>query len=1062
MKPILLSRRCHGSFKRFAITCILFLMFTVTAFAQTLNVSGTVTDEHNAAMPGIVVTEKGNANKVSTDLMGKFTIRVSNAKSTLMFSYIGYKTQEVPVNGNQKLEVKMLPDNQQLDQVVVVGYGTVKKRDVTGSVGQVNVNDLQKAPVTSFDNALAGRVAGVVVSGNDGEPGALNNIVIRGSNSVTQDNSPLYVVDGFPMESADFNAINTADIETIDILKDASATAIYGARGANGVVIITTKRGEKGAPQINYNGYYGIQQIPNRMEVMSPYEYVKYQLELNSAAVARYTPGALPTTDPSYVVGGRTLEYYRNIKGIDWQDMVLQTAPMQNHDISLRGGSDATKYALSGNILKQDGVFIETGFKRSQGRLAIDQVVNKKFKISANVNYSATDNFGSQVGSDQSNGSYNLIYGLWAYRPVAGKDNIDLEEDLLDPDAAITMLSVNPLLNAQNAYRSTRSNSLIANSYAEYSFSDKLKLRVSGGITTNNRIDEIFNNSQTTRGSVRNPLGVNGSVYNFTSSTWVNENTLTYDKTFNKNHTLNVLAGITSQGNNSSSRGFSATQVPNEELKIDGLDESQNQVASSSSSRWSLASFLGRATYNYKSKYLLTASFRADGSSRFTANNKWSYFPSAAFAWRISNENFLKNISAISDSKIRASYGITGNNRIAEFSYLSQLSLGNQNAYSYNNNLFPGIALNLLGNPDLKWETTSQLNIGYDLSLFNQRVSLTADWYQKNTYDLLLNAQVPYTTGVSQAYKNIGKIRNNGFEFSLNSVNIKKPNFSWTSNFNISFNNNKLLELTENQESLLSGARFDSNFNTLFPYIAIVGQPVAQMYGLVWEGVYQYSDFNKLPNGTYVLLDNVTTNGSARANIQPGDIKYKDLNGDLVVDAADNTTIGKPLPIHTGGFSNQFTYKQFDLNVFFQWSYGNDILNANRLQLEGNSLIVRDVNQYASYIDRWSPDNQSSTNFRTNGQGPFSYSSRVIEDGSFLRLKTISLGYNMQSNSLKNIGIKRLRIYASGQNLYTWTNYSGMDPEVSVRNGNGALTPGFDYAAYPRARTIIFGINLNL
>jgi TonB-linked SusC/RagA family outer membrane protein len=1021
--------------------------------AQALNVSGVIKDETNNTLPGVSITIKGTTVGTVSDTRGYYSLKTTNGNAVLVFSYIGYETLEKPIGGLSTINVMLQSKSNGLNEVVVVGYGTVKKGDLTGAVAQVKMTDLEKAPVKSFDDALAGRLAGVTVTANDGQPGTVNNIVIRGAGSVTQDNSPLYVVDGFPLEDGANNSINPSDIASIDVLKDASSTAIYGARGANGVIIITTKKGKNGPPVISYDGYYGIQKNHTTQALMSPYEYVRYQQEINPANVAAL-----------YFNNGQTLNSYRDMAGLNLQDQVYQTGSSQSHSLAMRGGNDKTRYAISGNVLNQQGVIINSGFKRYQGRISVDQNVNTHLKVGANVNYSNSVSSGTIVGQAPANSSVtvSLLYAVWGYRPVSGNGQA-IDDELFDPAIDANLNSdyrVNPIISAQNELRRATVNNLIANAYAEYQIVPDLTLRVSGGITNNMLRNDAFNNSQTSSGNSRNVNGVNGSVYYTPVNTWLNENTLTYKKAFGKDHVLDVLGGYTMQGNTSGTNGYFAINVPNESLGLDGLDESPSITATSISSRWGLASFLGRINYTYKSKYLLTGSFRSDGSSKFARGHQWGYFPSGAFAWRMSNEDFMKNLTFISDAKLRLSYGATGNNRVGDFAYLSQINFPASSVYSYNNGTpLKGTTLAAIGNPNLKWETTRQTNIGYDLSLFRDRIGLTVDWYRKTTHDLLLNATLPYTTGIGSAFKNVGTMQNQGLEFTLNTVNIKTKTFSWGSNFNISLNKNKVLALTENQTSLKSSVNFSSGWNDNPAYIAVVGQPVAQMYGLLWDGVYQYADFDKTPQGKYVLKDNITTNGNDRSIIQPGDVKYKDINGDGVVNSSDFTIIGRGLPVHTGGFTNNFTYKGFDLNVFFQWSYGNDLINANRLIFEGNGNANRNLNQFASYADRWEPDNPSNTLFRAGGQGPTYFSSRVIEDGSYLRLKTVSLGYNLPAKYVKGLNMRSARIYVSGQNLYTWTNYSGPDPEVSVRNST--LTPGFDYSAYPNPRTIVFGLNVS-
>jgi TonB-linked SusC/RagA family outer membrane protein len=1049
LKPLKL---CGVMIFRTIFAWVLLMTLAIQSNAQRKKISGKVTSDDNEPLFGVTVFEKGTKTGATTDADGKFILTVSNANATLSFRYVGYQSRDIPLNNRNTINLALKGLDNALNEIVVIGYGTSTRKDLTGSVGQVKMSEFEKAPVKSFDEALAGRVAGVQVSGADGQPGDVNNIVIRGAGSITQDNSPLYVVDGFPLEDANNNSINPSDIESIDILKDASATAIYGARGANGVIIITTKRGKIGDPVIAYNGYYGFQKNTKTLDLMSPYEFVKYQLELDPA-----------NSTTTYLSDGKTLEDYRNVKGLNFQDQIYRTAPMQSHDISIRGGSDKTRYSISGNIIDQDGVIINSGFTRYQGRFTLDQSVNKKLKVGINLNYSYSLSNGTMVkdASSIQSASTNLLYAVWGYRPVTGNDNI-LDDELFDPGFDYNVIAdyrVNPVLSAKNEIRRNITTGLIANAYAEYKIVPSLTLRITGGITNNMLRNEAFYNSLTQAGNPRNSSGANGSIYYNPTTSWLNENTLTYRKTFNKVHNLTILGGYTGQATKTARTGFNGLNVPNESLGLDGLDESPSQIGTSLSSRWGLLSYLGRVNYNYNSKYYLTASFRSDGSSKFAPGNRWGYFPSAAFSWRMSGEEFMKKLKFVSDAKLRLSYGETGNNRVSDFPYLDQITQPNSAGYSYGNGSpSKGAILTAFGNKNLRWETTKQVNIGYDLSLFKQRVNLTVDLYRKTTHDLLLQALLPYTAGLSTAFKNVGKMQNEGLEFTLNTTNISNKTFSWNTNFNISFNKNKVLALAENQTALTSPVNFDQKWNALSPYIAVVGQPVGQLYGVIWDGVYQYEDFDKSPQGVYTLKGNIPRNGNP--SVQPGDIKYKDINGDGNVNAADFTVIGRGLPVHTGGMSNNFTYKGFDLNVFLQWSYGNDIINANRLLFEGNGKQSRFFNQYASYADRWQPDNPSNTLFRTGGQGPFYYSSRVVEDGSYLRLKTISLGYNVPAKIYKKANLKSLRVYASAQNIATWTNYSGPDPEVSVRNST--LTPGFDFSAYPRASTLIFGLNISL
>lgn len=1059
------------SFNHIGITmrCYLGTMITVMLMALSLLgeaatlippfiVTGRITDDKGQAMVGVGIRFKNGTAATSTDSNGNFRISVPDSNGTLIFTYLGFKTVEEPIRRRASLTLALFPDATSLDELVIVGYGSTSKKDLTGSVSQVRVADLQKAPVLSFDQALAGRVAGVQVSSNDGQPGAEGiNIVIRGANSLSQSNSPLYVIDGFPMEDADNMSINPEDIQTINILKDASATAIYGARGANGVVVIETKRGQAGAPTITAGTSIGFLNVTKRMELMSPYDFVKYQLERDAQ-----------TATDTYLTDGLTLEDYKRTSGINWQDQLFRQATMQVYNLAIRGGTDKTKYAVSGSISDQDGVLINTGQNRYQGRFVLDQTLSKKVKMGLNVNYSRFGNNG-QIASDANAGtgaSSYLLYSVWGSRPVSVRSlsaaTEDLDDELIDEDIDQTMdYRVNPIISAKNEVRNSVSNNLIANAFITYDIVPGLKLRISGGIESLIRKSTSFYNSLTSRGTPlfpNNTRGQFGSVNYSERNNWLNENTLTWTKKIDQNNRIEILGGFTLQGRNTEGYGFLSQNVPNESLGVPGLEQGIPGSTSSSASENKLSSFLGRVNYSYRSRYLFTASFRADGSSKFSPENRWAYFPSAALAWRLKEENFMKSLKFISEAKLRTSYGVTGNNRVSDFATLPALTSPLGGSYSFNNGTpSTGVIQSSLGNSKLKWESTTQIDVGLDLGFWNNRIQFNADLYRKTTSDLLLNASLPTTTGFTNVYKNIGEVRNDGLEFTFTTVNIKSSSFSWSTDFNISFNRNKVLGLSENQDNLLSTVGWESSFNTVPLYIAAINGPAAMYFGYLNDGLYQVDDFDKSASGVYTLKLSEPTNGIARYRVQPGDIRYKDINLDGVVDESDRVVIGRVLPKHSGGFNNNFSYKRFDLNVFFQWSYGNQIYNANRMMFEGNASNRANLNQYASYNDRWTMDNQDSKIFRTGGFGQQGYySDYYLEDGSFLRLKTVSLSYSIPSQLLKSSGIKSISTSVSAQNIFTWTNYSGMDPEVSVRNS--ALTQGFDYSAYPRARTLVFGI----
>lgn len=1055
---------------RRGLSMMLFVLFSVTvAMAQVL-VRGTVVDQTGESVIGASIQVKGTTQGTITDIDGKFSLGVPNKKSIIVISFIGYATKELQVDTSKPMSIVLEEDTKVLDEVVVVGYQEVRKKDLTGSVAKADMNELLNTPVGSFDQTLGGRIAGVNVSSSEGTPGGTMNIVIRGNNSLTQDNSPLYVIDGFPVEDAAIaSTINPSDIESLDILKDASATAIYGARGANGVVIITTKKGKVGKAQITYDGSVTMHHVTRTIPMMDAYEFVKLQAETYPASIANSTGGYLM----EYQGKQWTLDDYRGIFQYDWQDEILRTALQHNHNIRLTGGTEGVRYNASVSYYNQDGILLNSGYERFQAR-ANTVIKRDKLDISLTTNYSRSIQTGSTPSETSYSGMNNLFYSVWGYRPVT-YPNKSMESLLNDvKDEAIDSSNdyrFNPIRSLKEEYRKYYINNLQLNGYVSYEFIKGLKLKVSGGYTYDARKNDQFNNSNTRYGGPTSTDKVNAQIIRNERLTWLNENTLTYQTNIKKKHFFNSLVGITFQNSDYEYYSLKSTHIPNESLGMAGMADGTLSSSSSLKSSWSMMSYLARLNYNYKSKYYATASFRADGSSKFSKKHRYGYFPSGSLAWNFMEEEFMAPIKkVVGAGKLRVSWGLTGNNRIGEYDYYALLQMLKEKQGDYISNgsipsgVYPfdndmssvGMVPVSLPNEDLKWETTEQWNVGLDLSFFNERLNFTADVYRKTTRDLLLEASLPLVSGYYSATKNIGKVRNDGLELSLSTVNVQTKDFTWTSDFNIAFNKNEVLELAENQLSLTTAARFDQNYNSQPSYIAKVGLPMGMMYGYIYEGTYKYDDFVKSGN-SYTLKDNVPY-FSSEANTQPGMPKYKDVNGDGIIDTNDRTIIGRGLPIHTGGFTNSFTYKGFDLSVFFQWSYGNDIMNANRLFFE-NAGGKKDLNQFASYANRWTPENpESDIPAATKSASNNVISSRIIEDGSYLRLKTVTLGYTFPKALIAKAKLSNARVYVAAQNLWTWTSYSGYDPEVSVRNS--ALTPGLDFSSYPRAFTLSFGVNL--
>lgn len=1049
---------------------MLFVLFSVTvAMAQVL-VRGTVVDQTGESVIGASIQVKGTTQGTITDIDGKFSLGVPDKKSVIVVSFIGYATKELQVDTSKPMSIVLEEDTKVLDEVVVVGYQEVRKKDLTGSVAKADMNELLNTPVGSFDQTLGGRIAGVNVSSSEGTPGGTMNIVIRGNNSLTQDNSPLYVIDGFPVEDAAIaSTINPSDIESLDILKDASATAIYGARGANGVVIITTKKGKVGKAQITYDGSVTMHHVTRTIPMMDAYEFVKLQAETYPASIANSTGGYLM----EYQGKQWTLDDYRGIFQYDWQDEILRTALQHNHNIRLTGGTEGVRYNASVSYYNQDGILLNSGYERFQAR-ANTVIKRDKLDISLTTNYSRSIQTGSTPSETSYSGMNNLFYSVWGYRPVTypNKSMESLLNDVMDEAIdSSNDYRFNPIRSLKEEYRKYYINNLQLNGYVSYEFIKGLKLKVSGGYTYDARKNDQFNNSNTRYGGPTSTDKVNAQIIRNERLTWLNENTLTYQTNIKKKHFFNSLVGITFQNSDYEYYSLKSTHIPNESLGMAGMADGTLSSSSSLKSSWSMMSYLARLNYNYKSKYYATASFRADGSSKFSKKHRYGYFPSGSLAWNFMEEEFMAPIKkVVGAGKLRVSWGLTGNNRIGEYDYYALLQMLKEKQGDYISNgsipsgVYPfdndmssvGMVPVSLPNEDLKWETTEQWNVGLDLSFFNERLNFTADVYRKTTRDLLLEASLPLVSGYYSATKNIGKVRNDGLELSLSTVNVQTKDFTWTSDFNIAFNKNEVLELAENQLSLTTAARFDQNYNSQPSYIAKVGLPMGMMYGYIYEGTYKYDDFVKSGN-SYTLKDNVPY-FSSEANTQPGMPKYKDVNGDGIIDTNDRTIIGRGLPIHTGGFTNSFTYKGFDLSVFFQWSYGNDIMNANRLFFE-NAGGKKDLNQFASYANRWTPENpESDIPAATKSASNNVISSRIIEDGSYLRLKTVTLGYTFPKALIAKAKLSNARVYVAAQNLWTWTSYSGYDPEVSVRNS--ALTPGLDFSSYPRAFTLSLGVNL--
>ena len=1029
------------------------LLQAQTAASQGTTVTGTVVDETALPLIGASVSILG-ANPpvgVVTDIDGNFTLQLPAPDATLEIRYVGFETVQVKATPGTPMEIVLKENSTMLEEVVAVGYGVVKKSDLTGSVEKVSMEDLNRANVASFDQALGGRIAGVQVVASDGQPGEGANIVIRGSNTVSDesDGTPLYVIDGFATDDPNAGAINPAAIESIDVLKDASATAIYGARGANGVIIITTKRGAESAPRITYEGSVSLQRRPKGLKLLQGREFVELQAEM-------LTPDEMNKTYYSYDEAlGRyqTLDDYNYRKSTDWQDEVFRDAVMTNHHLALSGGTKNTRYSTALSYYLQEGTIIKSSYESLKCRATLDQQISPTVKAGTVVNFANNVSVGSAPTQGDGQSTQYFLYQVLAYRPVKYRSTDDLD-DIVDNNGGT--YPYNPVKTIRNTYEQLRNRQLSLNAYLNWDIRPDLLFKVTFAYTWREARTEKFYNKDTYFGDpAYSPTGTNGSFNIKEWNSWSNEYTLTYRHQWGI-HKFNGMAGMSLSSKQISNVGAKSVMIPWDSLGFWGLDTGIAQSTAADNLRDRMMSFFGRFNYDLLGRYLLTATLRADGSSRFN-NHKWGIFPSASAAWRIIDEPFMAPAMGwLSNLKLRVGWGATGNNATRDIYPSSLLYWGGEN-YPWNNSLHQALYILQLANRNLRWETTYQTNVGVDFAMWRNRVNGSVDIYDKSTHNLLLYADVPPSIGFTQVQQNIGSISNRGLEITINATILPGLHGSvkWSSSFNISFNKNKITALSDGQESRTAGIRYPSISDL---YICKVGHPLSEMYGYVYDGVYQYSDFDEVSPGVYRLKDEIPNNTNDRANIRPGDPKLRDINGDGRVTTEDRTIIGHGLPIHTGGFTNNFEWKGFDLSIFLQWSYGNDVINYNRVLLE--SLQGRHLNQLATAADHWRPDTPTDYLWAPGRGLNNLHTSREVEDASFLRLKNIQLGYTLPAKWLRGSRLASVRLYFGAQNVATITGYTGYDPEVSTRNS--AMTRGFDYSAYPKAQSFTFGVKIGL
>lgn len=1066
--------------KKRILILVLLVVGMLGAHAQKLTVTGRVMDNENLEVIGGNVSLKGAAGVGTiTDMNGNYTITVNDAKKdVLVFSYIGMKTIEVPVRGRSKIDVTLEADNQLLEEVVVVGYATVKRKDLTGSVASIKSEDLMKVPTSDATQALAGRMAGVQIVQTDGQPGAEASIRVRGGISITQSNEPLYVIDGFPTEDG-MSSLDPADIESIDVLKDASATAIYGARGANGVVLITTKSGKsmEGKGQVTFDAYVGFRKLANKLDVLSTEEFVlaDYERTVGLTSTPEETMTAWQNRYGSFL---ELHENYGNRPGIDWLDETMgRTTLTQNYRVGVNGGSEAVKYNLAYSYNKDEGAMVYSGSERHNITLGVNGKVNDKLSVTARINFDYRSIYGAGVagngtneGGSNTDARFNKMAQILQYRPTIGikgsDDELLVGEDpLLSDDSGNPMQ--NPLLNAAEERDDREIRTLQANGGLTYKIMKGLTFRNNTGMRYSTQRRELFYGDQSIMGR-RN--GTYGSIRNTESGSFQTSNVLTYETRFKKAHKLTAQLGQEYVHRWERYVHTEVSNMPTDDFQLDDIGIGTPSAANSYvNDDDNLLSFFARVNYDYKDKYLLSATLRADGSSKFSENNKWGIFPAVSAAWRLGEEEFIKKLNIFSDLKFRIGYGLAGNNRIGSY---NSLALFSSVLTAMGDALVPGYASSVIPNKDLKWEANKTFNMGFDFGFLEQRITVSPEFYINRSSDLLLSTRLPLSSGYETMMVNAGETKNVGIDLTVNTQNIVTKDFSWNTTLTFSHNKNTVEALT-GEEVQLFEAKFGYNQNT---HRLAVGEPIGQFYGFITEGLYQVDDFDYDPaTKTYTLKDGVACYGN-RNTVQPGDWKFRNLDGNDVIDENDKAVIGNASPKFYGGLNNNFTYKGFDLSVFLTFSYGNEVLNATKLvtskvgRTNNNALdVMNSHNRWMTINDRGervtdpaelAAMNQGKTiaSWHDNQEGNKYVHSWAVEDASFLRLSNVTLGYTFPKQLIKKIKLSNLRVYATGNNLFTWTPYTGFDPEVS--NMRSPLTPGVDFGAYPRSRSFIFGVNI--
>ena len=1008
------------------------------------NLTGKVVDAKGEPIIGATVVVKGTANGGITDVDGHFSLSGVPVNGTVTVSYIGYQDYHASVKGKNTLAVTLLEDAKQLDEVVVIGYGTLSKARVTGSIASLSSKQIEDMPVTSFEQAIAGQMPGVQVMQQSGTPGSGSSIKIRGVSSITAGTSPLIVIDGYPI-TADNTAtlLNPEDIETIQVLKDASSAAIYGSRGANGVIVVTTKMGKEGKTNVNAKAYFGVQTVANKIDMMDGYEYANFIATARNNYWVDLNPGVNKVTDdnsvrvkkariPDYIVP--YLNGESGLTNTDWQDEVFQTAAIQQYDISVSGGNKKLSHYTSASFIKQDGVIKNSDFQRFSARSNIQAKINSR--VSLDLSLAPSYSSSSKI-SEKNHKQDGLVLLMAIANPLARAYNDDgsimYGDQIALGNAWGTSIIESPLAIAKSVKDDISQFRMLGNANLSVKILDGFKFKSHFGAEYSNVREDYFRPSYLGDYNIKAPTLAKGKYWNSQTTNWITENTLNYDRDFGKHH-LDVLVGVSAQKQKTMVASMNAANYPNDNVTT--LNAGVVNEGSTTESVWTLVSYFGRINYNYQNKYLLNASIRWDGSSRFGKNNRYGCFPAVSLGWRMKEENWLKDVDALSDLKLRVSYGKTGNFQIDDYGSYSLLQSNN---YIFNGVVVNGLAPSTSPNPDISWEKTDQWNAGIDIAFLKNQLSFSADYYNSTTDGLLLDVPVPAASGFSSSLQNIGKLQNNGIEFALKG-DFDFNGFKWEPSLNFSLNRNKVKALGPNQEQIISSDN-----------ITKIGEPIGNFYGYNILGVYKsQEDLDKYPHlstakiGTYIYEDISGADGAPDGKITD----------------ADRKILGNYNPDYTIGFYNSFNYKNFDLSFMVQCVQGVEIFNSAKvflLNAEGWGNGTKDF--YNNFFSEANPNGKYARPSVSTSDKLYEHSSYMVEDGSFIRFKNITLGYSFPKTLITKAGIRGLRIYVTAQNPFTITNYSGYNPEVS--SNSDPLTPGVDYGAYPTNKTIAFGLNVN-